>query len=135
MLVVWVTVWIAVAVSYPTIQTVAGRLVDRFVLERPDHEALRARLTSTVADARDTSMLWTGVIRDLDAAFDATGAWHCQIDETPPGAPSVLLGAAAREWASCGAGRPHGSSRFTLGPNADGLSQSPACQRAPPERT
>lgn len=97
-LVLWVAAWMAGAVSYATLQRVAGRLVDRFVLERPDHEALRGRLAATITDARDAAMLWTGVARELNAAFDATGVWHCQIDDTPPGAPAVLLGGAARNW-------------------------------------
>jgi two-component system LytT family sensor kinase len=101
-LALWLALWMAVAVAYPRLQVVAERVVDTFVLHRPDHRGLRARLAATVAHAQNPEMLWRDVTRELDAAFDAAGVWHCQVDGAPPGAPVVLLGSAARDWVRSG---------------------------------
>jgi two-component system, LytTR family, sensor kinase len=92
-LVLWLALWMAVAVTYPALQRLAGRIVDRVVLQRPDHAALRGRIGQAVSHAQDMPALFRTMATELDAAFGVTGVSHVMLDvHAPPSAPTVLLG-------------------------------------------
>jgi two-component system, LytTR family, sensor kinase len=92
-LVLWLVLWMAVAVSYPTLQRTAGRVVDRFVLQRPDHAALRGHIAQAVAQAQDLPALFRTLAEELGTAFRTADVSHVVMDgPTPTHGPMVLLG-------------------------------------------
>jgi two-component system LytT family sensor kinase len=85
-----VIVWVATATAFPLLQRVAGWLVDRVVLHRPDYEATLTSfvdgLEGIVAEDAVTSRLGDAAC----AAVGATGA-HVIVDPFPDGDRRVVV--------------------------------------------
>lgn len=91
-------VWMLVAVSYPALQALSGRVVDRFVLARPDHVALRNRIARAVTLAQDVPTLLQVASAELDDAFEVSGVTPTVVSVVVHETPSVLVGREARAW-------------------------------------
>ncbi len=68
--------WIATALAFPTLRQATDRLVDRFLLRRPDYPLLRATVTRQLESASAVDDVLDRAARALADALSATVSWR-----------------------------------------------------------
>jgi two-component system, LytTR family, sensor kinase len=85
----FVAIWMATAVTFPTLRRVAAWVVDRAVLKRPDYTEVLARLNQNVTSAESEEGVTALVVDEIRNAFGISGARV--IDDALPDGDSRLV--------------------------------------------